>query len=81
MRNVFVERAELFVAKTVNVEVNSFVKTEFVKSDVAQTIRAQKLNRVSTNNVLILAQFWVNVAHVLNVTFIIMEFNVVAKRE
>jgi hypothetical protein len=81
MRNVFVEHVELFVVKTVNVEMNLYVKIEYVKLDAELIILVQKLNLVSISNVLILVQYWDNVAHVLIVVFIIMEFNVVAKRD
>lgn len=81
MRNVFVEHAELFAAKTANVEMNLYAKIEFVKLDAELIILVQRLNRVSINNVPIHVPFSVNVDRVLNVVFIIMVFNVVARKE
>lgn len=81
MKDACVELAAQFVVQTVNVVKTSFVKIEFVKLVVDQMFRAVKNNPASTNNVQIHVQCQDNVEFVQHVTFSIMQFNAVVRRE
>lgn len=80
-KDVSEDHADLFVAQTVNVAQNLFVKTEYAKLGVAPTTLVLRTSHASINNVLIHVQCQVSVDLALNVTFSTMESNAVVLKE